>query len=174
MPDRAPAQRSAAAAGAGGVCAPAPAGDHGDMADQPASDPLLTGRNETPLQRCDRNLVELLQEVRVIQTGVQVLFAFLLMAPLSARFPQLSPVLRLEYFVTILAAGGAAVLLMAPTAYHRILFRRGDPDRRVALGGRLRIAVRSGHGCAARTVAGQSSEDRGAAAPRPPPTQGAP
>src|SRR4051794_3185417 len=100
------------------------------MATTPASepDPLLAGRNETPLQRCDRNLVELLQEVRVVQTGVQVLFAFLLMAPLSARFPQLSSLLRAEYFITMLAAGGAAVLLMAPTAYHRLLFRCGDKE----------------------------------------------
>src|SRR3954452_21088965 len=79
-------------------------------------DPLLEGRNETPLQRCDRNLVELLQEVRVVQTGVQVLFAFLLMAPLSARFPQLSAGQRMEYFVTLVAAGLAALVLTAPTA----------------------------------------------------------
>src|SRR5213078_4101993 len=99
------------------------------MAD--AIDPLLEGRNETPLQRCDRNLVELLQEVRVVQTSVQVLFAFLLMAPLSARFPQLAHVQRLEYFVTLLAAGAAAVLFMAPTAHHRLLFRCGDKEHLV-------------------------------------------
>jgi hypothetical protein len=101
------------------------------------SDPLLEGRNETPLQRCDRNLVELLQEVRVIQTGVQVLFAFLLMAPLSARFPQLTGAQRVEYFVTLLASGAAAVLLMAPTAHHRILFRCGDKDHLVKVANRL-------------------------------------
>src|SRR3954465_14976598 len=94
-------------------------------------DPLLEGRNETPLQRCDRNLVELLQEVRVVQTGVQVLFAFLLMAPLSARFPQLDEIQRIEYFVTLAASGVAAVLLMTPTAHHRILFRCGDKEHLV-------------------------------------------
>ena len=52
-----------------------------------------------PAKRCDRNLVELLQEVRVVQTGVQVLFAFLLTAPLAARFPELSPFQRSVYFV---------------------------------------------------------------------------
>src|SRR5207237_9694655 len=90
----------------------------------PGYDP--TGRDETPLERCDRNLVELLQEVRVVQTGVQVLFAFLLTAPLSARFPDLSAFQRLTYFATLLAAGAAAILLIAPTAYHRLLCRLGD------------------------------------------------
>jgi hypothetical protein len=102
-------------------------------------DPLLEGRNETPLQRCDRNLVELLQEVRVVQTGVQVLFAFLLMAPLSARFPALSGGQRIEYFVTLLASGAAAVLLMAPTAHHRILFRCGDKDHLVKVANRYTL-----------------------------------
>lgn len=77
-----------------------------------------SGRNETDLERCDRNLVELLQEVRVVQTGVQVLFAFLLTAPLAARFTVLNAFQRYDYFATLLAAGAAAILLIAPTAYH--------------------------------------------------------
>jgi hypothetical protein len=105
-----------------------------------AVDPLLEGRNETPLQRCDRNLTELLQEVRVVQTGVQVLFAFLLTAPLSARFPQLTETQRVEYFMTLLASGAAAVLLMAPTAHHRILFRCGDKDHLVKIANRYTLA----------------------------------
>jgi hypothetical protein len=105
-----------------------------------ALDPLLAGRNETPLQRCDRNLVELLQEVRVIQTGVQVLFAFLLTAPLSARFPQLTGGQRVEYFMTLLASGAAAVLLVAPTAHHRILFRCGDKDHLIKVANRYTLA----------------------------------
>ena len=103
-------------------------------------DPLLEGRNETPLQRCDRNLVELLQEVRVVQTGVQVLFAFLLIAPLSARFGEVSTAGEIEYFVSLIAAGAAAVLLMAPTAYHRILFRLGDKEYLVAMSNRYTLA----------------------------------
>src|SRR5215212_5547599 len=75
------------------------------------------GRNETHLERCDRNLVELLQEVRVVQTGVQVLFAFLLMAPLTPGFAGLSSLQRAEYFVTLALSGAAALLLIAPTAY---------------------------------------------------------
>ena len=105
------------------------------MTDAPV-DPLLAGRNETPLQRCDRNLVELLQEVRVVQTGVQVLFAFLLTAPLTSRFPELSTLLTVQYFGTLLASGAAAVLLIAPTAHHRLLFRRGDKEYLVALANR--------------------------------------
>jgi hypothetical protein len=103
-------------------------------------DPLLEGRHETPLQRCDRNLVELLQEVRVVQTGVQVLFAFLLIAPLSARFGEVGPTARMEYFASLAAAGGAAVLLMVPTAYHRILFRCGDKEHLVAICNRCTLA----------------------------------
>jgi hypothetical protein len=100
----------------------------------------LTGRNETPLERCDRNLVELLQEVRVVQTGVQVLFAFLLTAPLAARFPTLTEFQRYDYFVTLLATGLGAILLIAPTAYHRILFRLGDKEHLVQVANRLTLA----------------------------------
>src|SRR3954462_2369840 len=71
-----------------------------------------TGRDETPLERCDRNLVERLQEIRVVQTGVQVLFAFLLTWPLGPPFPELSGFERYDYFVTRLAAGAAAMLLI--------------------------------------------------------------
>src|SRR3954470_14735331 len=98
------------------------------------------GRNETELERCDRNLVELLQEVRVVQTGVQVLFAFLLTAPLAARFPSLTDFQQLTYFITLLAAGGAAILLITPTAYHRIVFQRGDKEHLVEVANRCTLA----------------------------------
>jgi hypothetical protein len=109
------------------------------------------GRNETGLERCDRNPVELLQEVRVVQTGVQVLFAFLLTAPLTLRFPELSPLQRLDYFLTLLAAGAAAVLLIAPTAYHRILFRLGDKEHLVNVANRFTLA---GLACVAFSMVG--------------------
>ena len=96
-------------------------------------------RNETQLERCDRNLNELLQEVPVVQTGVQILFAFLLTAPLAPRFPELTEFQRLTYFATLLAAGGAAVLLIAPTAYHRILFRLGDKEHLVTVANRFML-----------------------------------
>jgi hypothetical protein len=98
------------------------------------------GRDETHLERCDRNLVELLQEVRVIQTGVQVLFAFLLTAPLTAVFRHLNGRQHGEYYVTFAVVGLAAFLLMAPTAYHRVLFRRGDKHYLVTIANRLTIA----------------------------------
>ena len=111
----------------------------------------LMGRNETPLERCDRNLVELLQEVRVVQTGVQVLFAFLLTVPLAARFPELSTFQRWDYFVTLLAAGAASVFLVAPTAYHRILFRLGDKEHLVVMANRFTLA---GLACVAISMVG--------------------
>ena len=120
--------------------------DHG-----PVLGPDGVGRNETDLERCDRNLAELLQEVRVVQTGVQVLFAFLLTAPLAARFPELTQFQRLTYFVTLLAAGAAAILLIAPTAYHRILFRLGDKAHLVAVANRLTLA---GLACVALSMVG--------------------
>jgi uncharacterized protein DUF6328 len=119
------------------------------------SEPIIgrdgIGRNETELERCDRNLVELMQEVRVVQTGVQVLFAFLLTAPLAPRFPELSEFQKLTYFGTLLAAGAAAILLIAPTAYHRILFRLGDKEHLVAVANRFTLA---GLTCVALSMAG--------------------
>ena len=103
-------------------------------------DTASDGRNETDLERCDRNLVELLQEVRVVQTGVQVLFAFLLMAPLTPLFTDLDQRQHAEYYVTFALAGAAAFLLIAPTAYHRVLFRRGDKFYLVKVANRLTIA----------------------------------
>jgi uncharacterized protein DUF6328 len=113
--------------------------------------PLNGGRSETDLERYDRNLVELLQEVRVVQTGVQVLFAFLLTAPLAPRFPELTAVQRAEYFGTLLVTGAAAVLLIAPTAYHRILFRLGDKEHLVVVANRLTLA---GLACVAVSMVG--------------------
>src|SRR5689334_14874579 len=98
------------------------------------------GRNETELERCDRNLVELLQEVRVVQTGVQVLFAFLLTAPLTSTFHGFDGARRAEYFVTLTFAASAAILLIAPTAYHRLLFRCGDKEFLVTVANRLTLA----------------------------------
>jgi len=69
-----------------------------------------------------------------------VLFAFLLMAPLTPRFAGLGAVRHAEYFITLVLAGLAAVLLIAPTAFHRVLFRRGDKEYLVTTANRLTIA----------------------------------
>src|SRR3954451_9324394 len=98
------------------------------------------GRRETELERCDRNLIELLQEVRVAQTGVQVLFGFLLTVPFTVRFHDISATERAGYFVTLMLAGAAAVLLIAPTSHHRVSSHRGDKERLVMVANRYAIA----------------------------------
>jgi hypothetical protein len=98
------------------------------------------GRHETPLERADRNLNELLQELRVAQTGIQVLFAFLLTVPFTQRFPSLTSFERTTYFATLLLSALGALLLIAPTAYHRVLFHQGDKPHIVRVSNNLAIA----------------------------------
>lgn len=81
------------------------------------------GRTETPNERADRNFSELLQELRVAQTGVQILFAFLLTLPFTQRFVDLSQPQTVVYGVTLTAAAIALFLLVAPVAVHRVSFR---------------------------------------------------
>jgi hypothetical protein len=94
---------------------------------------------ETEKQRLDRNLDELLAELRVALPGVQVLFAFLLVLPFNQRFPELSSFQRGTYFVTLLLATAASICLIAPTAHHRIEFRAKDKKRIVFGATRLSI-----------------------------------
>ncbi|MGH4034997.1 DUF6328 family protein [Actinomycetota bacterium Odt1-20B] len=98
---------------------------------------LCTDRNETPLQRADRNFSELLQELRVTQTGVQILFAFLLSLAFTPRFPSLDTVQRGTYVATLLLAVLAAALFTAPAALHRALFRQGAKPLVVRVSSRL-------------------------------------
>ena len=93
--------------------------------------PPLHLRNETELERCDRHLAELMQEVRVVQTGVQVLFGFLLTVPFTVRFDALTAGQVRLFFSTLALAGVAAMLLITPSAQHRILFRCGDKPCRI-------------------------------------------
>jgi O-antigen/teichoic acid export membrane protein len=79
---------------------------------------------ETPEQRDDRNLIDLLQELRVATLGVQVLFGFLLGLPFTARFSHLHDWQRWLYLATVLLSSISVALLVAPVAYHRVLFRR--------------------------------------------------
>lgn len=97
-------------------------------------------RGETELQRLDRNLVELVSELRVMQTGVQVLFAFLLTVPFAARFGSVTTFQKVEYLITLLGAATASALLMAPAALHRILFRRREKGYLVRAAHRLTLA----------------------------------
>jgi hypothetical protein len=81
-------------------------------------------RDETEAQRLDRNWSSLLQELRVAQTGVQLLTGFLLTLPFQQRFSQLDNTMRAVYLVTVACSIGATVLLVAPVSMHRLLFRR--------------------------------------------------
>jgi hypothetical protein len=84
------------------------------------------GRAETSMERLDRNLEELMGELRVVVTGVQVLFAFLLVVPFDSRFAGIGPFARGVYFVSLVFAALAAIFTIAPTVKHRILFRHDD------------------------------------------------
>jgi hypothetical protein len=97
-------------------------------------------RGERPLERADRNMVEMLQELRVAQTGVQILFAFLLSLSFTERFGGVDDVQRWTYVVTLLLTTLTTGLLVAPAAVHRILFARGVKAAVVRIGQRLFVA----------------------------------
>lgn len=82
-------------------------------------------RGEEPHQRADRNFVELLQELRVMQTGVQILFALLLTVAFTGAFADADGFQRVVYVVTLVCTAVATALLIAPVAYHRAMFQRG-------------------------------------------------
>ena len=82
-------------------------------------------KNETEKQRWDRNFADLLQELRVAQTGVQILFAFLLTLPFSNGFPKTTTFQKDVYLVALMSAAAATAMLIAPVAFHRALFRQG-------------------------------------------------
>ena len=88
-------------------------------------------RDETQAERDDRNLIELLQELRVAGLGVQVLFAFLLSLPFTTVFKQLSGGERDLYLTCLILAAVATVLLLGPVAYHRLVFRQGKKEKLV-------------------------------------------
>lgn len=81
-------------------------------------------RTETETERLDRNWSQLLQELRVAQTGVQVLTGFLLTLPFQQRFTQLDGTMRTVYLITVACSIGSTTLLVAPVGMHRLLFRR--------------------------------------------------
>jgi len=91
-----------------------------------AASAVTVGRRETELERYDRNLNELMGELRVALPGVQVLFAFLLVAPFNQRFGTVSHFERRLYFATLLCTLLASILLIAPTVIHRLEFRQGE------------------------------------------------
>jgi hypothetical protein len=85
-------------------------------------------RDESAAERDDRNLAELLQELRVAGLGVQVLFGFLLSLPFTNRFAELSHGQRELYLLTLVLASMSTALLLGPVAYHRLVFRRQQKE----------------------------------------------
>ena len=94
---------------------------------------------ESKGERLDRELGELLQELRVILPGVQVLLAFLLTAPFQQRFAAIPGSMRNAFFAAIVCAALATAFLIAPSAHHRMRWRAGDKERLVRIGNRMTI-----------------------------------
>jgi cation transport ATPase len=93
-------------------------------------------RSEEEQERLNRQMTELLNELRVAMPGVQVLFAFLLAVPFQQRFESVSAFQRDVYLVTLLAAATATAFLVAPSAYHRIAFQQHEKERIIQMGTR--------------------------------------
>jgi len=106
-----------------------------------------SGRNETRKERVDRELIELLNELRVALPGVQFLFAFLLIVPFQQTIDRITEFQRDVYFVALVSAAVASALLIAPAAQHRVLFRQSVKEKllqrshRSALAGLVVLAV---------------------------------
>ena len=108
----------------------------------PAGEPAGTARREPAHQasRLDRELLELLNELRVVLPGVQALFAFLLIVPFTDRFGGVSGRERAVYVTALLASALACVLLSSAPAFHRLRFRRHDKAQLLRVGNRCAIA----------------------------------
>jgi len=96
--------------------------------------------DEEEAERLDRELIELLNELRVVMPGVQVLFGFLLTVPFQQRFTEVDDFQRIVYFATLVLTAASAAFLMGPSAFHRLTFREGQKPYLVELGTRQTIA----------------------------------
>jgi hypothetical protein len=104
---------------------------------------------EEPKERVDRELIEMLNEIRVALPGVQVLFAFLLILPFQQGFERVTDVDRFVFFAALLSTAAASALLIAPSSYHRLRFRSGAQEKermlftsnRLIIGGLFLVAV---------------------------------
>jgi len=101
------------------------------------TDPDGPQRDETSTERADRNWDELLQELRVTQTGLQILTGFLLTLPFQQRFAELDAGLRAVFLVALALAVTSTALVVAPVAWHRLLFRRHAKSELVSAANRL-------------------------------------
>jgi hypothetical protein len=110
----------------------------------------MTERESTD-ERLDRELIELLNELRVALPGVQMLFGFLLAVPFTNRFPNITDTQLYVYYFTFMSTATATIFLIAPTAYHRIRFRQHDKEQLIQTSTRLTIA---GTACLAAALSG--------------------
>jgi hypothetical protein len=101
---------------------------------------VVEHRGESELERADRNWDELLGELRVTQTGVAVLFSLLLTIPFSARFEDVTAFQRQVYVAALLLSAASAIVLIAPVAYHRLLFRQRQKPQVVRAANRMAFA----------------------------------
>jgi high-affinity Fe2+/Pb2+ permease len=106
---------------------------------------------ESKEERLNRELIELLNELRVALPGVQMLFGFLLAVPFSQRFNAITTTQRNVYYFTFMATAAATIFLIAPTAYHRLRFRQRDKEQMIQTANRLAIA---GTACLASALTG--------------------
>jgi amino acid transporter len=97
-------------------------------------------QDETPKERANRELIELLNELRVVLPGITVLLAFLLAVPFAKGWPRVTPFQRDVFVVAFLSTAVSVALLTAPSSYHRLRFRQGNKERMVRIGNRLAIA----------------------------------
>ena len=107
-----------------------------DRNGHPQGDPQT---DEDRHEKLNRELLELLHELRVAIPGVQVLFAFLLVVPFSQGFSSVSTPQRYVYFATMLCTAVSGVLLLAPSSHHRLLWRRDQREERLKMGNRLAV-----------------------------------
>jgi O-antigen/teichoic acid export membrane protein len=96
--------------------------------------------HETEKERVDRELIEFLNEVRVVLPGVQVLFAFLLTLPFTGTFKTITGYERFAYILAFFSTALAAVLMITPTSFHRLRFRKGDKEQIIRTSNRLILA----------------------------------
>ena len=96
-------------------------------------------RSEEERELESRRMIELLQELRVALVGVQVMFAFLLTVPFTQQFSKITAFQRMTYYVTLLCAAAASAFLIAPTAHHRVLWRRHQKHQLIVVGNTLTL-----------------------------------
>jgi Family of unknown function (DUF6328) len=101
---------------------------------------VADGSQQRDKEDLDRELIELLNELRVVLPGVQVLFAFLLAVPFANGWTRVTDLQRDIFFIAFLATAAASILLIAPSAYHRLRWREGDKERMLRTSNTLAIA----------------------------------